>query len=180
MKERRSQEVSWFDQEVLPHEKDLRVWLSSRFPTWPDLDDVIQESFFKLLKAHQSGPLVNPRAYLFVTAKNVVLGKIRHLKYERPEGAKEMDPLSIVDEMHSPLEETTRNDEIRLLIEALESLPRRCCQVMTLIKIYGFSHKEISLKLGISANTVRVQYANGLKRCAVFFRRKGYKKIRER
>ena len=176
----KSQESDWFVQEVLPHEGDLRAWLTSRFPTFPDLDDVVQESFFKLIRAHASGPLANPRAYLFATAKNAVLSRFRHQKYERPKGAREIDPLSIVDEMRSPLEEATANDEICLLVRALESLPRRCGQVMTLRKIYGFSQKEVAKQLGITVSTVQVQYAKGLKRCAVFFRKHGYRRARRK
>ena len=172
----RSQNSDWFVQEVLPHEADLRAWLASRFETITDLDDVVQESFFKLLRAHTSGPLANPRAYLFATAKNAVLSRFRHRRHERPQGAREVDPLSIVDEMRSPVEEATANDEIRLLVRALESLPHRCCQVMTLRKIYGFSRSEVASKLGISVNTVQAHYAIGLKRCALFFRENGYRK----
>ena len=176
METARNKKSDWFANEVLPHEDDLRTWLSSRFPTFGDVDDVIQEAYFRLMRAHTSGPIVNPRAYLFVTVKNLVVSRFRHLKYERPGDAKEMNPLDIVDKMRSPLEQATANDEVSILIEALQTLPTRCCQVMTLRKIYGFSQKEVARKLGISVNTVQVQTSIGLKKCGEYFRKIGYRR----
>lgn len=40
-----SPEVSrWFATEVQPHRPALRAWLLARFPTLPDVDDIVQES----------------------------------------------------------------------------------------------------------------------------------------
>ncbi len=178
-KEVRDQNSEWFAKEVLPHEGDVRAWLRSKFPTLSDADDIIQEAYFRLMKAHTSGPLVNPRAYLFVMVKNLVISRFRHLKYERPSEAREMSPLEIVDRMRSPSEEATASDDVRLLIEALKVLPERCCQVMTLRKIYGFSQKEVAQRLGISVNTVQVQTRIGLKKCSQYFRKIGYRRARK-
>ena len=82
MKDQEAEQAQWFVDEVLPHEGDLRSWLKARFPMVKDVDDLVQESFSRLLKAHDSGPIVNPRAYLFVVSRNLALNQLRHLKYE--------------------------------------------------------------------------------------------------
>ena len=46
-----SEQARWFVDEVLPHEKELRDWLQSRFPGAGDVDDLVQEAFTRLLKA---------------------------------------------------------------------------------------------------------------------------------
>lgn len=56
-----SEQARWFVDEVLPNEKELRAWLQSRFPGAGDVDDLVQEAFTRFLKAHESGPVVNPR-----------------------------------------------------------------------------------------------------------------------
>ncbi|MDQ8205522.1 sigma-70 family RNA polymerase sigma factor [Pelagicoccus sp. SDUM812003] len=166
--------TQWFDSEILPHQDDLKAWLRARFPSISDVDDLLQESFRRLIKARASGPIVNPRAFLFVTARNLALNHLRHLRYERPEGSREMDPLSIVDEMRSPLDNLAVKEEVQHLIAAIQSLPRRCRQVMTLRKIYGLSQKEVANRLGISEHTVEAQGSIGLRKCIEYFRRKGY------
>ncbi len=174
MKDQDTEQARWFVDEVLPHEDDLRGWLSARFPSIKDVDDLVQESFSRLLKAHDSGPIVNPRAYLFVVSRNLALNQLRHLKYERPQGAREVDPLSILDEVNSPPEAMILKEEFQHLIHAIQSLPDRCRQVMTLRKIYGLSQKEVAKQLGISVHTVEAQGSIGLRKCIAYFRQHGY------
>ncbi len=174
MKPKDSEQARWFIDEVLPQEKDLRAWLGGRFPSLKDVDDLVQEAFSRLLKAHDSGPIVNPRAFLFVVARNLALNQLRHLRYERPQGANEVDPLSIIDEVNSPPESLASKEEFQHLIQAIQSLPERCRQVMTLRKIYGLSQKEVAKKLGISVHTVEAQGSIGLRKCIDYFRQNGY------
>lgn len=171
---RSTEQARWMVDEVLPHEADLRAWLKSRFPSVRDTDDIIQDVFTRILSVHGSGPIVNPRAYIFVVARNLALNQIRHMQYQRPHGAKEVDPLSIIDEVRSPPEAMAINEESEHLISAIQSLPKRCRQVMTLRKIYGLSQKEVAKRLGISVNTVEVQSQIGLQKCIKYFRECGY------
>ena len=174
MRDREQEQARWFVDEVLPHEDDLRAWLKVRFPMVRELDDLVQEAFSRLLKIHDSGPVANPRAYLFVVSRNIALNQIRHLRYERPDGAEELDPLSIVDEVTSPPESAALKEELQYLIQAIQSLPERCRQVVTLRKIYGLSQKEVTEKLGISVHTVEAQGSIGLRKCIAYFRQNGY------
>jgi RNA polymerase sigma factor (sigma-70 family) len=169
-----SEQVRWFVDEVLPHEKGLRAWLRARFALAGDVDDLVQETFSRLLKAHDSGPIVNPRAFLFVTARNMALNQLRHLRYERPPDASEVDLLSIVDDVNSAPESIAKKEELQQLIRAIQSLPNCCRQVMTLRKIYGLSQKEVAQRLGISVHTVEAQGSIGLRKCVEYFRAHGY------
>ena len=174
MERRDTEQARWFVDEVLPHEQDLRSWLAARFSAISDIDDLVQETFSRLLKSHESGPVVNPRAFIFVTARNLALNQLRHLRYVRPQGAEEIDPLSIVDEVSSPPEAIARQEALQNLIQAIQSLPKRCRQVVTLRKIYGLSQKEVAKRLGISVHTVEAQGSIGLRKCIEYFRRHGY------
>ena len=164
----------WFAEEVLPHEPKLRGWLRARFPTLTDPEDVVQESIARLLQSHTTGPVACPRAFLFVTARNLALNRLRHLRIERPDGATEMDALAVPDESVGIPEAIAHAEDFRILIRAIESLPERCRQVVTLRKIYGLSQKEVAARLGVSEATVETQGAIGLRKCIEFFRRNGY------
>ena len=53
-----------------------------------------------------------------------------------------------------------------MLVKAIQGLPDRCRQVFTLRKVYGYSQKEIALRLSISENTVEQHLTKAARRCA--------------
>ncbi len=152
----------------------MRAWIRARFPRVADGDDLVQDAYSRLLRAHASGPIANPKAFLFVTVRNLALNQLRHQGYERPAGATEMDPLGVLDDALDASDSLARREDFQLLIEAIQSLPDRCRQVVTLRKIYGLSQRETAERLGISENTVEAQGAIGLRKCIEFFRRRGH------
>lgn len=105
----------WFAEEVLPHESQLRGWLRGRFPAITDLDDLVQEAYARLIQAHATGPIACPRALLFVTARNLALNLLRHQRIERPEGAVEIDALSVVDECEGVPEALAHAEDFQVL-----------------------------------------------------------------
>jgi RNA polymerase sigma-70 factor (ECF subfamily) len=164
----------WFAEEVLPHEPKLRAWLKTRFPAVSDADDLVQETYARLMQAHATGPIACPRALLFVTARNLALNQLRHQRIERPEGAAEIDALSVADEREGAPEALAQAEDFQVLIRAIQALPDRCRQIVTLRKIYGLSQKEVAERLGISEHTVEAQGGIGLRKCIEYFRRHGY------
>lgn len=168
------EQARWFVDEVLPHDAQLRAWIRARFPGVNDIDDLVQDAYTRLVRAHASGPIANAKAFLFVTVRNLALNRLRHQGYERPPGCTEIDPLSVLDETADTPEALARREEFQLLIQAIQSLPDRCRQVLTLRKIYGLSQKETAERLGISEHTVEAQGAIGLRKCIEFFRRHGH------
>ncbi|MBL9204011.1 MAG: sigma-70 family RNA polymerase sigma factor [Opitutaceae bacterium] len=169
------EQARWFVDEVLPHEPQLRGWLRARFPGVQDVDDIVQESFARLLRAHASGPVACARAFLFVTARNLALNHLRHQRVERPEGTGEIDPHTLLDERAGVPESVADAEEFQILIRAIQALPDRCRQIITLRKIYGLSQKETAERLGISEHTVEAQGVIGLRKCIEYFRRHGYR-----
>lgn len=159
---------------MLPHEAKLRAWIRLRFPGVVDIDDLVQDAYARLVGAHASGPIANAKAFLFVTARNLALNRLRHQGYERPAGATEIDPLSVLDDAPGAPEALSLREDFQFLIEAIQSLPDRCRQVVTLRKIYGLSQRETAERLGISENTVEAQGAIGLRKCIEYFRRRGH------
>lgn len=165
----------WFAEEVLRHEPALRAWLRARFPLVADHDDLVQESYARLMQAHSTGPIACPRAFLFVTARNIALNHLRHQRIERPAvGAAEIDALAVADERVGIPEALAHAEDFQILIRAIESLPERCRQIVTLRKIYGLSQREVAARLGIAEHTVEAQGGIGLRKCIEFFRRHGH------
>lgn len=175
MPQRETEQSRWFVDSVLPHEPGLRRWIRARFSAIRDVDDLIQDTFSRIIKIRESGPIPNPQAFLFVVSRNLAINKLRRLGLESAPKTKTLDPLVLPDEMAGPYESTARQEEIDQLVAAIQSLPDRCRQVMTLKKIYGLTQKEVAAKLGISENTVEAQIGIGMRKCTAFFQKRGYK-----
>jgi RNA polymerase sigma factor (sigma-70 family) len=163
--------AAWFDQQVRPHEPMLRAWLRSRFASEGDIDDVVQETYMRLLRARENGDVASPKAFMFAVARNLALDRLRHRQVARAEPLVESEALSVLEEGEGIPEAIAHNQELELLTEAIQSLPDRCRQIFTLRKVYGLSQSEIGERLGLSENTVSAQLTIGVKKCMEFMLR---------
>lgn len=163
----------WFTTQVQVHQDALRAWLKGRFPALTDPENVVQEAITRVWRAGSSAVVQSPKALLFTTAQNIALDQLRRRQVARIEPVAEMAELFVYEEGPTPADTTATNQELELLTQAIQSLPDRCRQVLTLRKIYGLSQKEIAAQLGIAEHTVEAQVANGMRRCTEFLARLG-------
>ena len=49
------EDARWFAEEVQPYEAALRAYLHGRFPSLPDQDDIVQDTYARLLRARAAG-----------------------------------------------------------------------------------------------------------------------------
>jgi RNA polymerase sigma-70 factor (ECF subfamily) len=80
------------------------------------------------------------------------------------DGVAELDLLPVLEDRPGIADAVARDQELQLLAEAIQALPERCRQVITLRKLHGLSHREIAQRLGITENTVNAQVAIGVLR----------------
>jgi RNA polymerase sigma-70 factor (ECF subfamily) len=163
----------WFAEEVQPHESSLRHWLRGRFPALRDVDDLVQESYARLLRARRRGQVAHARSYLFATARNAACDLARRERVAAIEGVADIETLSVYEDRPDVAESLSHEQEIEILAEAIQALPKRCRLVLKLRKLRGLSHREIARRLGISEHTVNAQLARGLAQCRAFLRERG-------
>lgn len=173
-----SPQARWFAEHVQPHEAMLRAWLRGQFPRAGDVDDLVQEAFVRILQARESQAIDSPKAFLFATARNLALGRLRHLKVEGDFALAEGGLSSVCDEGADVAETVARAQELELLTHAIQSLPTRCRQVITLRRIYGMSQREVAAHLGIAEHTVEAQGTIGLRKLAEYFERNADSRLR--
>lgn len=159
----------WFEEEVQPHEASLRSYLRHLFPSLPDIDDYVQESYARLIRARQGGKISYIKAFLFTTARNAALDFFRRRKVVSIEPCADLETLPVVEDHPGVAELVSKQQELGMLADAVRTLPDRCRQVLTLRLLYGLSHKEIADELNISPHTVKAQLAKGMRRCADYF-----------
>ena len=163
----------WFRDEVQIHDGALRTWLQGKFPSIADVDNIAQEAMMRVWRARTSIEITSPRALLFATAHNLAIDQLRRQNIVPMDAIAEIENLAVLEESPTPSEIAARKQELELLTKAIQSLPEKCRQVLTLRKIYGLSQKEIAAQLGISEHTVEAQVGNGIRRCAAYLARLG-------
>ena len=162
------QQARWFAEEVQPHESSLRGYLRGKFPGHPDIDDLVQETYARLLQAHAQQPVRSARSFLFATARNAAFDFFRRRQIVTIDGIADIDLLPVLEDRPGVAETVCHDQELQMLAEAIQALPARCRQVLTLRKIYGLSHREIARQLGISEHTVNAQVAIGVLRLRTY------------
>ena len=168
-----TEQSRWFAMEVLPHEAALRAYLRSQFPRLQDSDDVIQETYTRLLREQGTGRIQHPRAFMFTTARNLALDLFRRRRTARADAVTHFDSANVVEERPDAAEVPNQRQELEFLVAAVQTLPERCRQVIMLRYLKGFSYKEIAALLGISVETVKTHMAKGVLRCSEYFEAHG-------
>lgn len=163
----------WLTEEVLPHEAALKAYLRSHFPSIRDVDDIVQESYLKLLETKRHHDIVSPKAYLFTTARNAALSILRRPQIFSDEPVTDLMGPGIIGADPDAAEVLSRRHEIAMLMDAIDTLPPRCREIFILRKLRGVPQKEIASRLGLSVQTVQVQVARGAAKCAAYFRDRG-------
>ncbi|MFC0686297.1 RNA polymerase sigma factor [Novosphingobium clariflavum] len=156
--------VGWVGRHILPHERPLRKWLRSAFPTI-DVDDVVQEAYCRISQLDRVDHIDDPARYLFRTARNIVLEQLRRervVRIEAASGLVEMENV-LVDEF-SPERIAAGRSALQRVERLIDALPERARQIFRLRKIEDVPQREIAARLGLSENVVENEVARGLRR----------------
>ncbi len=164
---------SWFASEVHVHRTRLRSYLRGTFPSIRDVDDVVQESYVRVWRRHLLQPLACARSFLYKVARNLAIDALRRQAGSPIDTLPDLTRLNVASHCESPVESACTQDEMELLLEAIERLPPRCREVVILRKLHGLSPQEIASRLGISEGTVHLHGAKGVRRCEEFLRQRG-------
>ncbi len=163
----------WFAEQIQPHEPLLRSWLRARFGSLHDIDDVVQEAYLKVWRAREAGRIEHPKAYLFNTARNAALDRVRRERIISFERLTDLQTSFVLADDGSLKSNSELEIELEVLAAAVRALPSRCREVLVLRKYHGLSHEEIAARLGITRNTVNAQITAAMIRCRQYFRDHG-------
>lgn len=154
--------MAWVAREVIVHEASLRGWLR-RTMNVDDVEDIIQESYCRIASLTDVSHIRSGRAYLFTTARMLVLEKIRRSRVVSIDTAIEIEKIDPADDHPSPEQVASGQQELRRVKRLIDALPERCRNVFRLRKIEGLSQREVAQALNLSEHTVENDVAKGLR-----------------
>ena len=157
---------AWFGREILPLEAALMQYLEHNWRNASDITDLRQEIYARVFSAALEGIPERPKQYLFVTAKNILINRMRREQVVPIEAAADLDALEIVAEEPGPDRIVMARDELRRLQAALVRLAPRCREAVTLGRIDGLTRPEIAVRMGISEISVSQYLTQGIRELA--------------
>ena len=135
----------------------LVQYLTSRFQNRAEAEEVAQEAWLRIFRLDSPQQLDNARAFLFQTASNLSIDRLRRHALERKHA-------EVIDEVSPTIEDELVDHEALKIIEgALAELPLKCRQAFVLHRHSGLSYEQISQQLDVSVSMVEKYIIQALK-----------------
>lgn len=151
----------WLARHVLPHEPTLRAWLSRKRVVGLEVDDIVQETYARLISAESLEGVRNPKTYAYQTAYSVLLTHVRRAKVVSFHAMADVEELGAAAPDPTPEAQVADREELRRLAEAIAALPGKVQDVFRLRRVDGLSQREVAQRLGLAESTVEKHMARG-------------------
>ena len=155
--------VAWVSANVIPYEAELRRRLRRICSHEGEVDDLVQDVYYRLLKMESVAHDCTPKAFLMQMAKNIIVDRLRRDAIVHIDAVANLDELDVADSGPSPERVALARAELKWVLGLVAHLPDRCRQVFRARKIQGLSQNDTALSLGLSENVVEKETMRGLK-----------------
>jgi len=159
----RAEVRAWFIGEVLPLEPVLTQYLHRNWRNQADIDDLLQDVYVRVCEAAQKQQLNSTRSFVFTTARNLLVDRVRRGRVIPIDTVESLEALSAAVDEPGPDRNLMAREELRRVEAALDRLPPRCREVVVLRRIEGLSRRNIAERMGITEATVSEHLANGMR-----------------
>lgn len=145
------------------HNESLLRFLTARMRSRQEAKEVAQEAYVRLLKLDQPGAVSFLRAFLFKTAANLAVDRLRNrTRRER------LQALALFDEFREPPtpERTVAGTQgVEVVERLLAELPPKCRRAFLLNRVHGLEPVEIARQMGMAERTIRHYILQALLYC---------------
>lgn len=134
------------------YQAELRIYISRIFCE-EVAEDTVQEAFKNLMKkeSYDVNGIVNYRAYLYKSAKNIALNNLKRKEYSDK-------ALSALPEAPSAggcvIDALSAEQSLDIVNDILENIPEKYRMTFVMNRVYGKSYSEIALELGVTVSAV--------------------------
>lgn len=140
----------------------LAAFVRRRVRDPDDADDILQDTWLRLLASEAFAQAAEPEAYAFTTAANLVRDRWR----ARAPDTVPVDAVEVPCPAPSPADAALGRERLALLRAALAELPAAERRALVWHRVDGLSHLAIAARLGSTVPAVRGAIARALVHCA--------------
>ena len=132
-----------------------------------EAEDLVQETYLRLLRAHQGGGerIANPEAYLYTVASN--LAREQAARRQRiPVPIEDVEQVTSLTSTPDGVEDAAERAQRRQRMQALlAGLPARTRAVLLMQYRDGLTYRQIAERMGVSPHMVKKHVVRGLAVC---------------
>ena len=135
------------------HNESLVRFLAARLNSVQEAKEVAQEAYVRLLSLDDSGAVSFLRAFLFKTAANLAVDRLRSRNRQR-----QAMNAGLCDELRealTPDHEAAQAEEAAIVRRLIGELPPKCRQAFLLHRIHGEDFSQIAQQMELSERMVR-------------------------
>ena len=141
------------------HKEELLRFALRKLGNPDDAEEIVQDTFHNMFNVESAETLENPRAYLYKTANNLALNRLRQSNHHSDYLQQCDDTATTVSLERSVIAE----DALAQIQECVAQLPIATQQVFYMNRIEGKTYAAISRELGMSVSSVEKHMMKTLK-----------------
>ncbi|MCF6215899.1 MAG: sigma-70 family RNA polymerase sigma factor [Emcibacter sp.] len=145
------------------YSRPLERFFRRRVRVQVEVDDLIQEVFYRLIRRHGQSEIENPQAYLFQIAANILRDRFRRAQKTRNDDHQLFDEALHAHDDISPERILIGRDQVRFLKSAMLELPEKTRNIFILQRFEDMKYHEIAVHLDISVSTVEKHMMKAIK-----------------
>jgi len=165
----KQQKQVFIDHLMREHNDSLVSFLTVKLRNPQDAADVAQEAYVKLLSHDDPQSLENARAYLFQTAANLAIDRLRqrtrHTAYVRTQSALAGQTPAPGDGAPTPERTAAAKQDLARVMAAIRELPPKCQRVFLLHRGRHLTYDQIARDMKLSVSMVEKYIIEALRHC---------------
>lgn len=161
-----SENSALIDQLYRDHQSWLHQWLRKKIGSNEHAADLVQDTFIKILQTRDElFGVKEPRAYLAVIARNLMIDQVRRKRIEQAYLNELSQMEYILDTVPSPEDQLQIIQAIDQICQALSAVSTKAQRAFVLHYFEGLTHKEVAEQIGVSTKMIQKYLAACLVQC---------------
>jgi RNA polymerase sigma factor (sigma-70 family) len=150
----------------LAYRFEIQAYLVRQLQDIETAADLTQETFLRYAQQPATSTVLQERAYLYRTARNLAIDHVRAKRRQQTQAVSH-DSLAEIPENQPSLEDATdAKERLAKLHDLVERLPIRTRRIFILIRIEGYSYADAAALMGLSISSVQKHMNQALRSLA--------------
>lgn len=138
-------------------------YLTQKRATRSDAEDLRNDIYIRVLESAKQARPTSPKAFLFSTARNLLIDLARRKRVVAIDLLEDLDALNVLIDDVSPERQASGRQQLERLERLLQRMPARCREVFWLRRVEGLAQREVAQRLGVTEAMVEKHIYRGVR-----------------